>query len=529
MNVIIVDDDRTTVEVIEQNMDWKALGIEGVYTAYNIAGAKKIIEAHPIDIVISDIEMPKGSGLDLLSWFREQKQDGEFLLLTSHERFDYATYAVRLHASEYLLKPFDPVIMEATLQKIVAKRREELAKKASENQGQWLASNMRQVRLSFFRHRLESEDTLRPNRTEEELKGLDLPQNPKHRYTLIISRVTEMERDIETVRQELFDFIVTNIHGEILCGSADDGNVVLFREEGQMLLASVVDATDENVIQNRTKALEERFHSLFKATLTMCVTEPTVIDEFAKAFRACKDSFQQYVPGYGSTYFLRDVPTADSIDHQMLPVAEMVSLLQKGDKFGFLSLVKSALDEYGHNRGLTGEHLRRMYRELSQVVYTVLGDAGISVTDLFDEDLSVLARNAQSSTMGMIRFSNYLVERALDVIAETKQKETLADKVDRYIRENYRREITTGELGEFFHMNGEYLNKSYRKERGVGIKDALNEYRIQEAKKLLLGSDEAISNIATEVGFDNFTYFSTLFKKYTGSTPSQFRKTESGV
>ncbi|MBQ4373111.1 MAG: helix-turn-helix domain-containing protein, partial [Lachnospiraceae bacterium] len=235
------------------------------------------------------------------------------------------------------------------------------------------------------------------------------------------------------------------------------------------------------------------------------------------------------VPGYGSTYFLRDVPTADSIDHQMLPVAEMVSLLQKGDKFGFLSLVKSALDEYGHNRGLTGEHLRRMYRELSQVVYTVLGDASISVTDLFDEDLSVLARNAQSSTMGMIRFSNYLVERALDVIAETKQKETLADKVDRYIRENYRREITTGELGEFFHMNGEYLNKSYRKERGVGIKDALNEYRIEEAKKLLLGSDEAISNIATEVGFDNFTYFSTLFKKYTGSTPSQFRKTESGV
>jgi len=63
----------------------------------------------------------------------------------------------------------------------------------------------------------------------------------------------------------------------------------------------------------------------------------------------------------------------------------------------------------------------------------------------------------------------------------------------------------------------------------VGIKDALNEYRIEEAKKLLLGSDEAISNIATEVGFDNFTYFSTLFKKYTGSTPSQFRKTESGV
>jgi YesN/AraC family two-component response regulator len=98
------------------------------------------------------------------------------------------------------------------------------------------------------------------------------------------------------------------------------------------------------------------------------------------------------------------------------------------------------------------------------------------------------------------------VERSIAVMQASTQKDTLADKVDRYIKKNYRKDITTGDIAEEFHMNGEYLNKSYRKERGVGIKDALNEYRIEESKKLLLRTDEAISNIATEVGFDNFNF-----------------------
>lgn len=61
--------------------------VSSVDKAYNIEQAKKILLSKNIDLVISDVEMPMGSGLDLLRWFREQEMEGEFLLLTCHEDF----------------------------------------------------------------------------------------------------------------------------------------------------------------------------------------------------------------------------------------------------------------------------------------------------------------------------------------------------------------------------------------------------------------------------------------------------------
>ena len=81
INALIVDDDMATVEVVRNAVHWKQLGVENVSKAYNIEQAKKILLNEPINLVISDVEMPIGSGLDLLRWFREQIMDGEFLLL----------------------------------------------------------------------------------------------------------------------------------------------------------------------------------------------------------------------------------------------------------------------------------------------------------------------------------------------------------------------------------------------------------------------------------------------------------------
>ena len=119
INALIVDDDMATVEVVRNAVHWKQLGVENVSKAYNIEQAKKILLNEPINLVISDVEMPMGSGLDLLRWFREQKMDGEFLLLTCHEDFSYASEALHNRAAEYLLKPFDVDVMEVALRRVI--------------------------------------------------------------------------------------------------------------------------------------------------------------------------------------------------------------------------------------------------------------------------------------------------------------------------------------------------------------------------------------------------------------------------
>ena len=63
-----------------------------------------------------------------------------------------------------------------------------------------------------------------------------------------------------------------------------------------------------------------------------------------------------------------------------------------------------------------------------------------------------------------------------------------------------------------------------KKKTGINLKDYINEYRIEQAKELLKHGDANVSDVAFAVGFDNFSYFSTLFKKVTGVSPSAWQK-----
>ena len=74
-----------------------------------------------------------------------------------------------------------------------------------------------------------------------------------------------------------------------------------------------------------------------------------------------------------------------------------------------------------------------------------------------------------------------------------------------------------------FHLTPQYLAKLYSKKTGQFLMDYLREYRLEQAKKLLMKGDMSVSEVAMNTGFDNFSYFSTLFKKETGMSPQQYR------
>lgn len=115
MNVLIVDDDMATVDVICKSVNWSALHIDKVMTAYNIEKAKEVLADIPADIVVCDIEMPMGNGTELLKWVRENDMSSEFLFLTCHTEFQYASVAIRYQAAGYLVKPFRVEQVEAEL------------------------------------------------------------------------------------------------------------------------------------------------------------------------------------------------------------------------------------------------------------------------------------------------------------------------------------------------------------------------------------------------------------------------------
>ena len=107
MNLLLVDDEAFALEALEHAINWKSLGIDQVFTCGNIKAARQICQESNIQIMICDIEMPNGTGLDLAKWLSENYPDLLILFLTCHSDFSFAKEAISYHAFAYLLKPFD--------------------------------------------------------------------------------------------------------------------------------------------------------------------------------------------------------------------------------------------------------------------------------------------------------------------------------------------------------------------------------------------------------------------------------------
>jgi len=119
-SILVVDDVPNTVEVLQRN-----LTAEGytVFTAPGVPEAIRITEGTPVDLVITDLKMPKVSGIDLVRHVRENLKDTEVILITGYASIEGAVEAVKMGAEEYLPKPFTDEDLLAAVRRALDKLR----------------------------------------------------------------------------------------------------------------------------------------------------------------------------------------------------------------------------------------------------------------------------------------------------------------------------------------------------------------------------------------------------------------------
>lgn len=118
-SILIVDDDRTFVEELKSALQWNRLRITEVYTAFSVREAIAFLSKTKADIVLCDIEMPGGNGLQLLKWIRENHASMECIVLSSYAEFSYAQSALRFDVCDYLLKPIKAKELEETISRVL--------------------------------------------------------------------------------------------------------------------------------------------------------------------------------------------------------------------------------------------------------------------------------------------------------------------------------------------------------------------------------------------------------------------------
>ena len=107
MKAIIVDDELIAVNALKRRVNWNKYNIDEVFTAGSMNKAIEILKVEDIELMLCDIEMPAGSGLELFEWVRTYSTDTECIFITCHAEYEYMRKAMKLGSMDYLLKPID--------------------------------------------------------------------------------------------------------------------------------------------------------------------------------------------------------------------------------------------------------------------------------------------------------------------------------------------------------------------------------------------------------------------------------------
>jgi AraC-like DNA-binding protein len=102
-------------------------------------------------------------------------------------------------------------------------------------------------------------------------------------------------------------------------------------------------------------------------------------------------------------------------------------------------------------------------------------------------------------------------------------------KADRYIYENYTRKISLKEVADASGLSAPYFSNIFKEEMGENLTSYLNRLRVEKAGRLLTETEMGLSEIAVVCGFENQSWFSKIFKSFTGISPGKYRGQGGGM
>lgn len=522
MNLLLVDDDAYVLEAVKNTLDWKKLEIENVYTAQSVKNAKKIIQDIPIHLVVSDIEMPKENGLELISWIRDQELVIKDILLTSYAEFEYARRAVKLNSFAYTLKPIDFEELEALLLKAAAAEKEELERLDYRRYYEhWNKTEKNRKELFFREIILERKN---PGQKELELarENYMLSYEESEEFQIAVCRLYDYEWVLHDLGTGMLVWSMKNVLEEMLNTSQTHvESVISDTESSYIVVMKVLKKNEGESIRARGEMLIENISRHFHSKSSLALGEVSNMIQLQECCKAVKRMLDQSADCEGRMMMLQDY-VYQTVTYQSPNWQVWESLIQDGN--AVIPVVNEYLDNLITLKLANAENVSRFTIDFVQEFERIYQKNGISVTEL--EDGGYRLHNLKKAVHS-VRESKSCIETlvtgASKLLQERRQSTSVAEKVKRYIDENTDQEITRESLAEMVYLNPDYLARIFKKEVGEPIGVYIINQRIAIAKEYLEKTEEPVNLISVKVGYDNFSYFSKIFKNTVGMTPKEYR------
>lgn len=534
MKIMVIDDEPIVAKALRKLICWEQHGFRWLPEAYDgQAALKQILQEKP-DLLLLDCRMPGMNGLELLAELNRRSLPIKSIILSGHDEFEYARQAIKLGASDFLLKPPD---MELLLQTVLQVKQAW----AEENRlKQQLQDNLPLMRYKFIQALLDGASMSKERFAEKTgVLGLSLKPAPFYLALVQVEEDPDHPKGYGYEDQQLMNFAIGNIIGETLAQWPDQ--YCFMKAQGSFIALVNAEAANSARLQQDLQGLVHNLRETLKYQTTVGVSFPGANPgtDLQAAYKQAKSALQyKYYTGANAVIFLDMVEwEASSAPSEGLPSRLPASLLEEFQAVfrlcnqeqlqGWITLYINHLKEADFPVDLT-----------KTMTIQWMVEASITMTELHSQlkrdDLLTPARIAAVLSLSSLaelekELKAYLGE-LLGITAELRKagKNALVQKAKLYIKEHYRDNITLESIAREVFLSPVYLSFLFKQEEGLNLSDFITQTRLEKAKELLADPALKTYEIAEKAGYHDDKYFSRLFKKRLGMTPTEYRNSISG-
>ena len=537
LTILLVDDDQLLTEKTKNSLNWDGLGIDMVFTANNIHEAKGILKVYKVDILLCDVDMPMGSGLELVEWIRESKMEMKCIFLSSYANFTYAQKALRLGSVNYLLKPISNKDLEAELQTVCDELLKEHTNLNSQEKKQ-REEAWKKVLVQALSNSTESSQSASTAITYNQKNAMHCDVQYGTLYpsaqpiTLVLAGLLDNSEERQKIKDiSLYDYCMRTVAEKYLNGLNLDVVVSYKDTEWLFVLKNFV---DYDHLEEQLSKMQQELNEQTAHHYCFYITVGRSYNDIAKAIRTISLMREHAVPNkrfmieeWAWAFRKISYPEPDW-EKWYEKLKTNTTSVDEGSYDGAYKAVMKAMLTYVEHACESGSwyltDLKLFVQQMNDLLHRALRDNNETFEELFDwqeyDRLSFLARRSEQGCLDLTQH----VWTKMDRLHRAEDKtEAVISKLKTYIEENLSGDLTRAVLAGQVYLSEDYITKLFIRETGQTLPNYITRRRMEKATRLLRTSSAPISRIAMEVGYSNFSYFSKNFRDYAGCTPNEYR------
>lgn len=515
--VLLVDDEAYFRQGMMELIRWEKCGFTVSGESDNGEDALEMILNDPPDLVVTDIRMPVMDGLELVQ--KSVQTFGlktKFIIVSGYDEFKYAQQAVKYGVCDFILKPIDETVMEATLAELKGKLEQEAAVAMDQQQrmiGERIAALIR------------GECT--PDQAEQWRSELELP--PSGRLYYMFAEKNESDsaltgaspKPLQDVRQSTISLFKELVPDMI--------HPLTYEHRGRVgLVVAEASLPEHWTVERLAKSLQSKLQSACGDPV--CVFVGASVKHLADlkgAYVTAKETMLYKYMDERRFVFLHEELHKKPLQYVIMDHSSFAGLKEHMEENNEAAIGQAVEDIFLQFRTqcYVPEAVRTsLHRFVSEALSTLQGmEIDTEAMTFKGPMISWYDRNITATTLKEL-FASFVLECSR--LAARQRKDMSGggiQKVKNYIDANYATNINLKSIAARYYMNPVYLGQLFKKTYGTYFNEYVLQLRVSEAKRLLRLTDLRIYEIADRIGFNNAEYFVSQFEKLEHMTPTEYR------